>query len=245
MRDDGRLADEIRPVTITTGYQDYPDGSALIECGNTKVICSAYVENRVPSFLEGKGKGWVTAEYAMLPGAGVTRMRRERTPKGRSMEIQRLIGRSLRSVTDLAKLGENTITIDCDVLQADGGTRTASITGAFVALALAAGRLKKMGVIGSLPFHDTLSAISVGVIEGNLLLDLPYSEDSRADVDMNIVMTGEGALVEVQGTAEGATFTRDEMNQMLDLAEKGCGELRAKQQTALGELFDEIIARNA
>jgi ribonuclease PH len=244
MRDDGRRADQMRPITIETGYQSYPDGSVLITCGMTKVICSAYAEAGVPRWMAGTGQGWVTAEYAMLPGAGQTRTRRERNAGGRSQEIQRLIGRSLRAVTDLRGLGDQTIQIDCDVLQADGGTRTASITGAYVALVLALARLRGMGLVNGLPVSDFLTAISCGVVDGEPRLDLHYSEDSRAEVDMNVVMTGRGHLVEVQGTAEGEPYERTTLNRLIDLAEKGCGELMALQKQALGSLADEIAARH-
>ncbi len=245
MREDGRQANEIRPAAIQTGIQKYPDGSVLITCGDTKVICAAHVTQGVPGFLIGTGRGWVTAEYSMMPGAGQGRTRRERQTGGRSSEIQRLIGRSLRAVCDLEKLGELTVTIDCDVLQADGGTRTASITGAFVALVLALKRVQSMGLIGELPLTDTVTAISCGIVGGQLLLDLPYVEDYQAEVDMNVVMTGSGRLIEVQGTAEGLPYTREQLNQLLDLAEKGCGELAALQREALPEVYDEITARHA
>jgi len=244
MRSDGRSNDQMRPVTIETGFQKNPDGSVLISCGDTRVICSAYAEEGVPSFLKGSEQGWVTAEYAMMPGAGQTRMRRERKVGGRSYEIQRLIGRSLRAVIDMKALGEQTIKIDCDVLQADGGTRTASITGAFVALVLACERLRSMGIIGSLPITDTLAAISCGIIEGEERLDLHYEEDHRAEVDFNVVMTGSKTLIEAQGTAEGAPFDRNQLNGLLDLAEKGCAELNEKQRDVLGKLYDEIAAGN-
>ncbi len=242
MRDDGRAANQARLGKIETGFQKYPDGSVLITCGETRVICAAHAEPGTPSFLNGTGQGWVTAEYAMMPGAGQGRTRRERQTGGRSSEIQRLIGRSLRSVCDLTRLGEQTITVDCDVLQADGGTRTASITGAFVALVLALDRVRSMGLIAELPLTDSLAAISAGVVDGEVLLDLKYSEDYRAEVDMNVVMTGSGKLVEVQGTAEGAPFSRETMNVIMDYCAAGCADLAALQRSALGPLFDEIAA---
>ncbi len=244
MRNDGRANDEMRSVTIETGYQKYPAGSALISCGETRVICSAYIEQGVPRFMAGEGKGWVTAEYSMMPGAGTTRMRRERSVKGRSHEIQRLIGRSLRAVVDFEALGEQTVQIDCDVLQADGGTRTASISGAFVALALGLERQRKMGLLGTMPLKDSLNAISVGMVDGDERLDLHYDDDHRADVDMNVVMTGDGRFIEVQGTAEGEPYSRNQMDALLKLAEKGCNEMAAAQKAALGDLYDEITAGN-
>lgn len=244
MRDDGRTPQQMRPVKIETGFQNGPDGSALVTCGNTKVICSAYATQGVPGFLNGSGKGWVTAEYAMLPGASPTRTRREKKTSGRSSEIQRLVGRSMRAVVNLEVLADHTITLDCDVLQADGGTRTASITGSFVAMVLAAEKLRSMGLIAKLPFIDTVSAISCGIIDGEPRLDLHYNEDYRAEVDMNVVITGSGNLVEVQGTAEGAPFNRQELNSLIDLAELGCKELADLQKNALGALYDEITAGN-
>ena len=244
MRDDGRAADEMRKVVIETGYQKYPDGSVLICCGETKVICSAFVEKGVPRFLLGSEQGWVTAEYSMLPGAGQTRTKRERSVKGRSHEIQRLIGRSLRAVVDLRGLGEQTINVDCDVLQADGGTRTAAITGAFVAMVLAMARLREMGLLGQLPVIDTLEAVSCGMVEGEPRLDLHYHDDYRADVDMNVVMTGRKKLIEVQGTAEGEPYDREQLDTLLDLATAGCSELGRVQREALGDLYDEIVARH-
>ncbi|RJO66143.1 MAG: ribonuclease PH [Myxococcales bacterium] len=245
MHDDGRADNALRPATIQTGIQKYPDGSVLIACGETKVICAAHAESRVPPFLSGSGQGWITAEYAMLPGAGQGRTARERNLGGRSAEIQRLIGRSLRAVCDLAALGEQTITVDCDVLQADGGTRTASITGAFVAVTLAIARLRTMGLVAGMPFVDSVQAISCGVVDGRPLLDLAYSEDVRAEVDMNVVMTGSGRLIEVQGTAERAPFGRDQLDQLLTLSEAGCRSLKEIQRQALGKLYDEIAARHA
>ena len=235
-RPDGRAKDEMRPVKLTTGFTMYAEGSVLAEMGNTRVICTASVEEKVPPFLEGKGLGWVTAEYAMLPRSTNTRKKRDiKSLKldGRSSEIQRLIGRSLRAVIDRKALGENTIKIDCDVLQADGGTRCASITGAYVALADAVNWMISKGLIEKSPLKDSVSAISVGMSEGQPVLDLDYVEDSSSDTDMNVVMTGSGAFVEIQGTAEGDPFTRDDLNRLLDLAEKGNKELAAAQNEAL------------
>ncbi|NLP36836.1 MAG: ribonuclease PH [Firmicutes bacterium] len=238
MRIDGRSAKQIRPLKITPNYLKAPEGSALIELGDTKVICTASVEEKVPPFLRGLGQGWVTAEYAMLPRATDVRTQRERGKiSGRSLEIQRLIGRSLRSVVDLNALGERTIWMDCDVIQADGGTRTASISGAFVALYLALSKLVAAGTLEELPISDYLAAISVGIVENELLLDLSYEEDSKAQVDMNIVMTGSGQLVEVQGTAEGAPFSRQTMNEMLDLAAMGISEIVEAQKSLLLEVL--------
>ncbi|MBE9537059.1 MAG: ribonuclease PH [Proteobacteria bacterium] len=237
MRKEGRNADEMRKVRLTRGYLKHPEGSVLIEVGDTKVICTATVEAKVPPFMRDKGKGWVTAEYSMLPRATHTRGAREASRGkvgGRTHEIQRLIGRSLRSVVDLKGLGERTIWIDCDVIQADGGTRTASITGAYVALHDALSYLKNEGLIKSIPLTDSLAAISVGIINGVPSLDLNYEEDSSADVDMNFVMTGSGKYVEVQGTAEEAPFSREEMAAMSSLAEAGIAQLTAIQKEALG-----------
>jgi len=231
MRPDGRRPDELRPITIETGYLKDPEGSALIKAGQTWVLCTASIEERVPPFLKESGKGWVTAEYAMLPRATTTRS--GRTPNGRAKEIERLIGRSLRAAVDTSALGQRTITIDCDVLQADGGTRTAAITGGWVALALAIRALQKKKSLTKNPLLAPIAAISVGVIGGEARLDLPYSEDSIADVDMNIVMNGDGSLIEVQGTAEQGVFSRAQMTQMLDLAEKGIGEIVAMQRAAV------------
>jgi ribonuclease PH len=235
-RTDGRLADELRRVVITPSYLPYAEGSALIEMGNTRVICSASVEERVPPFLRNKGLGWVTAEYAMLPRATLQRTQRETGrggPSGRTHEIQRLIGRSLRAIINTTLLGERTITLDCDVLQADGGTRTASITGAYVACALACQRLLLTNKIQQNPLTGQVAAVSVGIVEGAPLLDLKYDEDSRAGVDMNVICTGDGHFVEVQGTAEGAPFTREEMDRLLELAQKGIGHLIEAQLAAL------------
>lgn len=237
-RFDGRDFDEIRQVTIQTDFTEMPEASVLISMGKTRVMCTASVEESVPRWLRDAvpPKGWVTAEYSMVPGATAPRFRRERRRVGgRTKEIQRLIGRSLRAVTDLHKLGEHTIWLDCDVLQADGGTRTASITGAFVALALACGRLVERGAIKEMPLTQNVAAISCGVLDGDVLLDLPYEEDSKADVDMNVVMTGDGKFVEVQGTGEEATFSHQELNDLLGLADQGIRELRELQKAALGD----------
>ena len=232
IRADGRSPDSLRPVTITTGVQEFAEGSALITFGRTRVLCAASVEEGVPRWRRGHGEGWITAEYAMLPRATTERTPRESARgrmSGRTHEIQRLIGRSLRSVVDMAALGELSIQVDCDVLQADGGTRTTSITGAWIALALALNRLVAEGRLRTRPRLDPLAAVSVGILGGQPLLDLSYAEDSRADVDMNVVMAGDGRFVEVQGTAEGATFSREELEVMLDLAAKGCTQLFALQ----------------
>ncbi|HEX4773793.1 MAG TPA: ribonuclease PH [Bryobacteraceae bacterium] len=236
MRTDGRSPDQLRPTKITTDYLITAEGSALIESGNTRVLCTASVEDTTPAFLRGTGKGWITAEYAMLPRATVTRTPREVTkgkPSGRTHEIQRLIGRSLRAVVDLAALGERSITIDCDVLQADGGTRTAAITGSFVALAIALDTLVKYKAIPKSPLLDSVSATSVGILNGVALLDLSYEEDSRADVDMNIVMTSAGKFIEVQGTSERTPFDDAQLAELLALARKGITELQAAQHQAL------------
>lgn len=232
-----RAADALRPVRITRHYTIHAEGSVLIEFGDTKVLCTASVEEKVPPHKRGSGEGWVTAEYGMLPRATHTRSDREAAKgkqSGRTQEIQRLIGRSLRAVFDLKALGERTISLDCDVIQADGGTRTASITGAFVAAHDAVGRLIADGKLVSSPIKDHVAAISVGILKGQPLLDLEYVEDSACDTDMNVVMTGAGHYVEVQGTAEGAAFTRREMDALLGLAEKGVSELVALQRQALG-----------
>lgn len=244
MRHDGRQHDELRPITFDLDFITHPEGSVLITAGNTKVICNASVEDRVPPFLRGGGKGWITAEYSMLPRATNQRTIRESSKgkvSGRTMEIQRLIGRALRAVVDLEKLGERTIWIDCDVIQADGGTRTASITGAFLAMAIATGKLVKSGVIKTSPVTDYLAAIPVGMDkEEGLLLDLNYEEDSAAEVDMNIIMTGSGRFVELQGTGEEATFSREDLNGLLSLAEKGIQTLIQKQKEVLGETLPEL-----
>ncbi len=231
-----RAYDEMRPVKMTRNYTKMPEGSVLIEVGETKVLCTASIEEKVPPFQKGSGKGWVTAEYAMLPRATQTRTQREATKgklSGRTMEIQRLIGRALRSVVDLKKLGERTIWLDCDVIQADGGTRTASITGAYVALVDAVQVLQKKGLLRQNPITDSLAAVSVGKVNGEAMLDLAYEEDSKAEVDMNIVMTGHGKFVEIQGTAEEVPFDREELEWFLLLAEKGIKELIAAQKTVL------------
>lgn len=234
-RPDGRKPDQLRKIKVTKNYLKHAEGSCLIEFGETKVICSASVEEGVPPFLKGTGKGWVTAEYGMLPRSCNTRIRREKT-SGRTEEIQRLVGRSLRAVVDMEKLGERTIKIDCDVLQGDGGTRTASITGGFIALADAILWMKKQMMFEKIPLKDYVAAISVGVFEGKPVLDLNYAEDSKAHVDMNIVMVGKGNFVEVQGTGENATFSRKEIDALLKLAEKGIKELFDVQKKALGNL---------
>jgi ribonuclease PH len=243
MRSDKRPPNELRATTITPNYLMHAEGSVLIEAGNTKVICTASVEDRVPPFLRNSGKGWVTAEYGMLPRATTTRMQREASQGkvgGRTQEIQRLIGRSLRSVTNLPALGERTVWVDCDVIQADGGTRTASITGAFVALALALEKLRDKGVISVIPLIDHVAAISVGIVDGEPLLDLAYDDDSRAEVDMNIVKTGSGQFIEVQGTAEGLPFGRDSLNALLELADDGIRRLVEKQKAIVGHLVKRI-----
>jgi ribonuclease PH len=237
-RTDGRRADQLRPVRITPGYLPYAEGSALIEMGDTRVICSASVEERVPPFLRNRGTGWVTAEYAMLPRATLQRTSRETGrggPSGRTHEIQRLIGRSIRAIVNTTLLGERTITLDCDVLQADGGTRTASITGAYVAFALACRRLLRINKIERSPLTGEVAAVSVGIVEGIPLLDLKYDEDSRAGVDMNVICTGDGRFIEVQGTAEGDPFTREEMDELLLLARQGIKHLVEAQRQALKE----------
>jgi ribonuclease PH len=239
MRSDQRAPNQLRETTITPHYLPHAEGSVLIEAGRTRVICTASVEDRVPPFLRNSGKGWVTAEYGMLPRATNTRMQREATAGkvgGRTQEIQRLIGRSLRSVMTLPALGERTIWVDCDVIQADGGTRTASITGAFVALALALETLRSRDVIRTIPLTDSVAAISVGVVDGEALLDLAYEDDSRADVDMNIVKTGDGRFIEVQGTAEGRPFNREALDTLLVLADEGIRQLTEKQRAIVGHL---------
>ncbi|QDP40780.1 ribonuclease PH [Radiobacillus deserti] len=244
MRINERKTNQLRPVHIETEYIIHPEGSVLISVGDTKVICNASIEDRVPPFMRGEGKGWVTAEYAMLPRATGTRNIRESSKgkvSGRTMEIQRLIGRALRAVVDLEKIGERTVWIDCDVIQADGGTRTASITGAFVAMVLAFGKLMDSGVMKEMPIHDYLAAISVGVLpDGTEILDLQYEEDSQAHVDMNIVMTGNGEFVEVQGTGEEATFSMSQLQTMFGLAEQGIKELITIQKEAIGK-WAEVI----
>ena len=240
MRSDKRTSNQLRDTTITPDYLEHPEGSVLIEAGRTRVICTASVEDRVPPFLRNTGKGWVTAEYGMLPRATSTRTQREASAGkvgGRTQEIQRLIGRSLRSVTNLPALGERTIWIDCDVIQADGGTRTASITGAFVALALALEKMREREMIKTIPLADYVAAISVGIVDGEPLLDLAYEDDSRAEVDMNVVKTGNGRFIEVQGTAEAMPFGRDALDQLLDLADQGITQLIEKQRAIVGRLM--------
>src|SRR5262245_56004866 len=236
LRPSGRRPDELRPVRLTRGYTRHAEGSVLVEFGDTKVICTASVEERVPGFLKGKGEGWLTAEYGMLPRSTHTRSEREAArgrQSGRTHEIQRLIGRSLRAVFDLAKLGERTLQIDCDVLQADGGTRTAAITGSFVAAYDACRWMRERGLIENLPVRDHVAAVSVGMFRGAAVLDLDYAEDSGCATDMNVVMTGRGAYVEVQGTAEGEPFSGEQMTVMMMLARKGIGGLIAAQKHAL------------
>jgi ribonuclease PH len=236
MRVDGRLDDQLRPTRITADYLVTAEGSALIEVGNTRVLCTATIEDSVPGFLRGTGKGWVTAEYSMLPRSTVTRTPREITkgkPSGRTHEIQRLIGRSLRSVMDLAALGERSVIVDCDVLQADGGTRTAAITGAYVALAIALGTLVRFKLISKSPLVDSVAATSAGIVGGTAILDLSFEEDSRADVDMNLVMTGSKKFVEIQATAERTPFHDRHMADLLDLARTGIAELQALQHHVL------------
>ncbi|MBO9130535.1 ribonuclease PH [Bacillus sp. 165] len=244
MRVDGRQPNELRQVHIQTNYLKHPEGSVLIEVGDTKVICTASIDERVPPFMRGEGKGWITAEYAMLPRATEQRTIRESSKgkvAGRTMEIQRLIGRALRSVVDLEALGERTVWIDCDVIQADGGTRTASITGAYVAMVLAFGKLMEKGSLSKLPVVDYLAATSVGVLEETgVVLDLNYVEDSKANVDMNIVMTGKGEFVEVQGTGEEATFSKNQLHELLGAAEEGILKLIEMQKEALGVLAETI-----
>src|SRR5690349_3944507 len=237
-RTDGRSSTELRPTRLTPGFLAHAEGSVLIEVGRTKVVCAASVEDRVPPFLRNTGKGWVTAEYGMLPRATSTRTQRESTAGkvgGRTQEIQRLIGRSLRSVTRLADLGERTIWIDCDVIQADGGTRTASITGGFVALVLALGRMKELAMIKELPIVDYVAATSVGIVGGAALLDLAYEEDSKAEVDMNFVKTGDGRFIELQGTAEGLPFDRRALDALMGLADEGIKRLIEKQRDVVGQ----------
>ncbi|MDR7869239.1 MAG: ribonuclease PH [Tissierellaceae bacterium] len=243
MRLDKREFDEIRDVKITRNYLMHPYGSVLMEMGNTKVICTAMIDDRVPPFLKGTNTGWITSEYSMLPGSTASRKIRDSSRgriDGRSQEIQRLIGRSLRTVVDLKKIGERTVWIDCDVIQADGGTRTASITGAFVAMADAFHKLYKAGQIESIPLTNFVAAVSVGIGKDGPILDLCYEEDSKANVDMNLVMTDEGKFIEIQGTGEETTFSRDELNKLLDLGEKGNRELIEIQRKALGEISDLI-----
>src|SRR6187431_1195617 len=245
MRSDSRPANTLRDTTLTPHYLAHAEGSVFIEAGRTKVICTASIEERVPPFLRNTGKGWVTAEYGMLPRATSTRTTREAAQGkvgGRTQEIQRLIGRSLRSVTKLQALGERTIWIDCDVIQADGGTRTASITGAFVALALACEKLRERDAVRVIPIADYVAATSVGIVDGEALLDLAYEDDSRAEVDMNIVKTGDGRFIEVQGTAEAIPFGRDALLNLLDLADRGIAQLVDKQKAIVGHLVPSRVA---
>ncbi|HET9338549.1 MAG TPA: ribonuclease PH [Casimicrobiaceae bacterium] len=237
MRTHDRRPDELRPLVLERGWTKHAEGSVLVSAGDTRVLCTASVEEGVPPFLKGKGRGWVTAEYGMLPRSTNTRSRREAAEgaqSGRTHEIQRLVGRSLRAVTDFAALGERTIRVDCDVLQADGGTRCASITGAWVALADAIAALRAQGLVAADPLRDHVAAVSVGIVEGTPLLDLDYREDSACDTDMNVVMTGAGGFVEVQGTAEGAPFSREQFDLLLELACGGIASLVAAQRAALG-----------
>jgi len=244
-RKDNRLVNQIRPVRITRNFTKYAEGSILVETGDTKVICNASIEEKVPGWLRGEGQGWVTAEYSMLPRSTGLRTIREAAKgkiSGRTQEIQRLIGRSLRSVVDLSKIGERSIWLDCDVLQADGGTRTASITGAFVALVDAVNKLYQEEVIKEFPIKDFIAATSVGIIEGQAMVDLNYGEDSRAQVDMNLVMTGQGSFVEIQGTAEGDPFSDNQFQEMIGLGKRGIEELIGLQKQVLGTVADRIGA---
>ncbi len=239
-RSDNRTPEQLRPVNIVPDFISTAEGSALIEIGNTKVICTASIEETVPSFLKGAGKGWITAEYSMLPRSTLTRTPREASrgrQSGRTHEIQRLIGRALRAAVDLKELGERTITLDCDVIQADGGTRTASITGAFVALGLAMEKLVEAGTLSAAPIRDFIAAVSVGIVDGAILLDLAYEEDSRADVDLNFVMTSARKIVEVQATAEQHPFDEAELKRMMDLAGRGIEALISKQRSVLQKLL--------
>ena len=235
-RIDGRRRDEIRPTTIETGVQSYAEGSTLITMGDTRVLCAVSVEESVPRFLRGSGRGWVTAEYAMLPRSTHTRTRRETTPRGRTQEIQRLIGRSLRAAVDMDRLGERTLTVDCDVLQADGGTRTAAITGAYVALYQALAAMRDSGDIDAIPVKIGVAAVSVGVVDSEAVLDLRYEEDHRAEVDFNVVMTDAGEFIEVQGTAEDGVFSRARLDELLSLAEVGIARLSEIQRAAIKDV---------
>lgn len=238
MRSDGRLFDQLRSVKITPNVSEYAEGSALVEFGKTKVLCTATYESKAPSWLMGTGAGWVTAEYGMLPRSTHTRIRRDKAANsGRTQEISRLIGRSLRAAVDLKQIGERQIVIDCDVLNADGGTRTASVTGGFVALALALKKLHAVSEIKTMPLINYVSAISVGLQNDNIFLDLNYDEDSAIGTDMNFVMTDKGHFVEVQGTAEHTPFTREQLNKMMEVAEKGCRELFIHQAAVMGEIY--------
>ena len=242
MRADGRLPEQLRTTRMTPNYLVHAEGSVLVEAGRTRVICTASVEDRVPPFRRNTGKGWVTAEYGMLPRATTTRMQRESTAGrvgGRTQEIQRLIGRSLRAVTKTEELGERTITLDCDVIQADGGTRTAAISGAFVALVLALQRLREQDVLRTMPVTDFVAATSVGIVDGTPMLDLAYTEDSTAEVDMNIVKTGGGLYIEVQGTAEALPFGRESLNRLLDLGDTGVRQLIAIQRNLVGPMLNK------
>ena len=237
LRKDGRTNDQLRPVSLSTGYNKYAEGSCLAEFGDTVVLCTASVSNEVPRFMMGSGRGWVTAEYGMLPRAGTERTPRARIQSsGRTYEIQRLVGRALRAIVDLPALGERSLTLDCDVLQADGGTRTAAVTGAYVALIEALGKLRNNKAFTTIPTFEALAAVSVGILQGEMMLDLNYDEDSNATVDMNVVMTASGRLVEVQGTAEGLAFTREQLDGMLDLATAGIRQLITLQRQALAEI---------
>jgi ribonuclease PH len=239
LRFDGRMSNELRPVSITPNVNKYAEGSVLIEVGDTQVLCTASLDEKVPSFMKGQGKGWVTAEYSMLPRATHQRNQREAAKGklgGRTMEIQRLIGRALRSVVELDKFGERTLTVDCDVLQADGGTRTTSITGAFVAMAMAMNKLVNDGKLSTIPINDFLASVSAGVIDDEPRVDLCYEEDSKAKVDMNVVMTGSGALVEIQGTGEESPFSKEELNELLGLSEQGIRQLIHTQKQTLRTL---------
>jgi ribonuclease PH len=239
MRKDGRKPTQLRSVTITPSYIKSADGSVLIEMGDTKVICTAKLEERVPPFLRNSGKGWITAEYGMLPGSSQQRIGRESSRGkigGRTHEIQRLIGRSLRAIADLKSFGERTVWIDCDVIQADGGTRTASITGAYVALMEAARSWRERGVMDGEPIRDSVAAVSIGILDRKILLDLCYEEDSKADVDMNFVMTGSGKFIEVQGTAESSPFTKKQMERMAEIAQQGITELLKAQKKVIASL---------
>jgi ribonuclease PH len=238
LRKDGRTLDELRPLSFVRDFTVFAPGSVLVGMGNTKVLCTASVEDRVPPWMRGSGKGWVTAEYSMLPGSTADRVSREAAKgrqSGRTQEIQRLIGRSLRAVCDLVAVGETQVTVDCDVLQADGGTRTASICGAYVALHDAFSRMVKRGQLSQHPLTDSVAAVSVGIVDGVPMLDLPYEEDSRAEVDMNVVMTGAGRYVEVQGTAEGTAFSRNELDELLSIAEHGIAQLTEAQRQVLAD----------
>lgn len=239
-RKSGRRFDELRPIKLIKNYLNTAAGSVMVEFGNTKVLCAASIDEKTAPFLRNTGRGWVTAEYSMLPMSTQTRTARESVPgkiQGRTQEIQRMIGRSLRAVTDLSAFGEKTIYLDCDVIQADGGTRTASVTGAFVALVGLFDQLKRDGVVQNIPVRDYLSAVSVGIIDQQVMLDLEYEEDSRADVDMNFVMTGSGHFIEVQGTAEKIPFSREQMTQMTDVAERGIRQIIERQKELVGDLI--------